>query len=123
MASWEDVAAIALALPKAEEGTSYGNRAWKVGGKLFVWERPLRKKEIEALGGFEPDGEAPVGAILGVRVADEEAKQALLSGQPEIYFTTPHFDGHPTVLVRLDRVPRPELEEAIAEAHSGRRAG
>jgi hypothetical protein len=123
MASWEDVAAIALALPEAEEGTSYGNRAWKVGGKLFVWERPLRKKEIEALGGFEPDGEAPAGAILGVRVADEEAKQALLSGRPEIYFTTPHFDGHPTVLVRLDRVPLPELEEAIAEAHSGRRAG
>jgi hypothetical protein len=118
MASWEDVAAIALALPEVEEGTSYGNRAWKVGGKLFVWERPLRKKEIEALGDA-----APTGPILGIRVGDEEAKQALLSGRPEIYFTTPHFDGHPTVLVRLDRVPRAELEEAIAEAHSGRRAG
>jgi hypothetical protein len=123
MASWEDVAAIALTLPEVEEGTSYGNRAWKVGGKLFAWERPLRKKEVEALGGLEPDGAAPAGSILGVRVADEEAKQALLSGQPEIYFTTPHFDGHPSVLVRLDRVPRPELEEAIAEAYSGRRAG
>jgi hypothetical protein len=118
MASWDDVAAIALALPDVEEGTSYGNRAWKVKGKLFVWERPLRKKEIEQLGDAVPEG-----PILGVRVADEEAKQALLSGRPEIYFTTPHFDGHASVLIRLDRVPRPELEEAIAEAYSGRRAG
>jgi hypothetical protein len=116
MAGWEDVMNIALALPEAEEGTSYGNRAWKVGGKLFVWERPLRKKELEALGDT-----APAGPILGVRVADEEAKQALLSTRPEIYFSTPHFDGHPTVLVRLDRILRADLEDAITEAWSCRR--
>jgi hypothetical protein len=116
MATWEDVAAIAGGLDQVEEGTSYGNRAWKVGGKLFVWERPLRKKEIEALGDDVPSGE-----ILGVRVADEEAKQALISSRPEIYFTTPHFDGHPTVLVRLDRIPRADLDEAIAEAWHCRR--
>jgi hypothetical protein len=122
MATWEDVEAIAGELDGAEEGTSYGNRAWKVGGKLFAWERPLRKKEIDALGGFEPEGGAPAGEILGVRVADEEAKQALLSSRPEIYFTTPHFDGHPTVLVRLDQIPRADLEDAIAEAWQARRA-
>jgi hypothetical protein len=122
MASWADVASLAGGLADVEEGTSYGNRAWKVGGKLFVWERPLRKKEIEALGGFEPDGEAPAGEILGVRVPDEGAKRALIESEPEIYFTTPHFDGHPTVLVRLDRVPRPDLEEAIVEAWHCRRA-
>jgi hypothetical protein len=121
MAGWEDVEAIAGGLDEVEEGTSYGNRAWTVGGKLFVWERPLRKKEIEGLGGFEPEGEAPAGEILGVRVADEEAKQALLSSRPEIYFTTPHFDGHPTVLVRLDRIPRSDLDEAIVEAWHCRR--
>jgi hypothetical protein len=121
MATWADVAKIALELDGAEEGTSYGNRAWKVGGKLFVWERPLRKKEVEALGGFGPEGGAPSGPILGVRVADEEAKQALLSTRPEIYFSTPHFDGHPTVLVRLDRILRADLEDAITEAWSCRR--
>ncbi len=121
MSSWGDVESIAGGLDEVEEGTSYGNRAWKVGGKLFVWERPLRKKEIEGLGGFEPEGEAPAGPILGVRVPDEEAKQALLSSRPEIYFTTPHFDGHPTVLVRLDRIGRGDLEEAIADAWQSRR--
>ncbi|HXF30187.1 MAG TPA: MmcQ/YjbR family DNA-binding protein [Solirubrobacterales bacterium] len=121
MADWDDVAKVARDLEAAEEGTSYGNRAWKVGGKLFAWERPLRKKEVEALGGFEPDGEAPAGPILAVRVADEEAKEALLSSRPEIYLTTPHFDGHPSVLIRLDRILRADLEEAIAEAWACRR--
>ena len=78
MASWADVEAIAGGLEEVEEGTSYGNRAWKVGGKLFVWERPLRKKEVEGLGGFEPEGAAPAGEILGVRVPDEGAKRALV---------------------------------------------
>lgn len=121
MASWDDVAAIALGLDDVEEGTSYGNRAWKVGGKLFVWERPLRKKEVEALGGFEPEGEAPAGEILGARVPDEGAKRALVESEPEIYFTTAHFDGHASVLIRLDRIDRADLEEAIVEAWECRR--
>jgi hypothetical protein len=116
MASWEDVAAIALALPEVAEEPSYGDRAWKVRKKTFAWERPLRRKEIEALGGFEPEGAAPSGETLGVRVADEEAKQALLSGEPEIYFTTSHFDGYPAVLVRLERIRRQELAELLTEA-------
>ncbi len=111
MATWDDVAAIALGLPEVAEEPTFGNRAWKVRKKLFVWERPLRKKEIEQLGAAAPDGE-----ILGVRVPDEEAKQALLQSEPEIYFTTPHFDGYPSVLIRLERIPRKDLEEAIVEA-------
>ena len=116
MASWEDVAAIANALPEVAEEPSYGERAWKVRKKTFAWERPLRKGEIEALGGFEPEGTAPIGEILGVRVADEEAKQTLVSSEPEIYFTTSHFDGYPAVLIRLERIGRAELEELILEA-------
>src|ERR1700742_5286884 len=116
MATWDDVEAIATSLPEVAEGTSYGERDWKVRKKTFVWERPLRKKEVEQLGGFEPEGAAPTGEILGLRVADEEAKQALLSSEPEVYFTTPHFDGYPAVLVRLGRIPRGELEETLAEA-------
>jgi hypothetical protein len=111
MASWDDVAAIALALPEVAEEPTFGNRAWKVRKKLFAWERPLRPKEIEHLGEAAPDG-----AILGVRVPDEEAKLAMIESEPEIYFTTPHFDGYPSVLVLLERIPRPDLEEAIVEA-------
>jgi hypothetical protein len=116
MATWDDVAAIASGLADVEEGTSYGNRAWKVGGKLFAWERPLRKKEIEGLGEAAPDG-----PILGVRVPDEGAKQALVESEPEIYFTTPHFDGHASVLILLDAISRADLEEAILEAWHCRR--
>jgi hypothetical protein len=116
MATWEEVAAIANALPEVAEEPSYGERGWKVRKKTFAWERPLRKKEVEALGGFEPEGAAPTGEILGVRVADEEAKQALVSSEPEIYFTTSHFDGYPAVLIRLERIGRAELEELLIEA-------
>jgi hypothetical protein len=113
MASWDDVAAIALALPEAAEEPMHGMRAWKVRGKLFAWERPLRAKEVEQLGDAAPPASAP---ILGVRVPDEDAKQALLASEPEIYFTTPHFDRSTTVLVLLERIPRADLEEAIVEA-------
>lgn len=118
MASWDDVAAIASGLADVEEGTSYGNRAWKVGGKLFVWERPLRKKEIEALGESAPPQDT---SILAARVPDEGAKQALIESEPEIYFITPHFDGHASVLILLDQIPRKDLEEAIVEAWHCRR--
>ncbi|HVV90534.1 MAG TPA: MmcQ/YjbR family DNA-binding protein [Solirubrobacterales bacterium] len=116
MAGWDDVAEIALGLPEVAEEPIHGMRAWKVRKKLFVWERPLRAKEIEQLGGLEPEGAAPDGEILGVRVPDEEAKMAMLQSEPGIYFTTPHFDGHPSVLIRLERIPRKDLEEAIVEA-------
>ncbi len=116
MATWEDVAAIALALPEVAEEPSHGDRAWKVRKKTFAWERPLRQKEVAQLGGFEPEGSAPRGEILGVRVADEEAKQALVSSEPEIYFTTSHFDGYPALLIRLERIGRAELEELLIEA-------
>jgi hypothetical protein len=113
MASWDDVAEIALGLPEVAEEPTFGNRAWKVRKKLFVWERPLRAKEVEQLGDSAPPDDEP---IIGVRVTDEEAKAALLASEPDVYFTTPHFDGHLSVLVLLERIPRADLEEAIVEA-------
>ena len=112
MATWADVEKIALALPEVAEEPTFGNRAWKVRKKLFAWERPLRAKEVEQLGDAAPPEDAP---ILGVQVPDEEAKLALLESEPEIYFTTPHFDGYPSVLLLLDRIPRKDLEEALTE--------
>ncbi len=77
----------------------------------FVWERPLRKADLRALGDA-----APTGPILGARVEHLVAKEALLADAPDIYFTTPHFDGYAAVLVRLERIPLDELRELIVEA-------
>ena len=112
MASWEDVQRIALGLPGTDERTSgHGLLQWRVKDKLFVWERPLRRSDLEALGDAAPDG-----PVLGVRVPDLGAKEALLADDPSVYFTTPHFNGYPAVLVRLDRIPVPELAEVVTEA-------
>lgn len=111
MATWDDVRRLALALPETEEGTAYGQPAWKVGGKLFVWDRPLRGTDLKALGDAAPDG-----PILGARVEHLGAKEALLADDPGVFFTTPHFDGHATVLVRLDVIEADELAELIEEA-------
>ncbi len=112
MATWDDVRDIALGLPETvEQSSADGLLAWRVKNKLFTWERPLRKGDLEALG----DG-APEGPILAARVPDVGAKEALLADDPLVYFTTPHFDGWPAILVRLDRIARPELEELLVEA-------
>jgi hypothetical protein len=112
MATWDDVRRIALALPETAERTSHDGRAeWRVRDKGFVWERPLRRADHEALGEA-----APVGPVLGARVPDLGAKEALLADDPSVYFTTPHFNGYPAVLVVLDRIGPDELEELIVEA-------
>ena len=111
MAGWDDVRRIALGLPDASERESRGLRQWCVKNKLFVWERPLRRSDLEALGDRAPDG-----PILGARVEHEGAKQALLADDPEVFFTTPHFDGYPAILVRLDRIDAHELHEVVVEA-------
>ncbi|SIM75488.1 MmcQ/YjbR family DNA-binding protein [Micromonospora cremea] len=112
MASWEDVRRIALALPETTERGSYdGLPAWRVRDKPFVWERPLRGADLAALGAAAPDG-----PLLGVRVPDLGVKEALLADDPSVYLTTPHFEGYPAVLVRLDRIGVPELIEVITEA-------
>ena len=84
---------------------------WIVGGKLFVWERPLRGTDLKALGDA-----APHGPILGARVEHEGAKQALIADDPEVFFTTPHFDGYPAILVVLDRISAEDLRETVVEA-------
>ena len=112
MADWEDVRRIALSLPEATERERRdGLSFWEVRGKGFVWERPLRSSDLAALG----DG-APEGPILGVRVPDLGAKEALIADDPAVFFTIPHFDGYSAVLVRLGEIAVDELEEVIVEA-------
>lgn len=110
-ATWDDVRRLALALPETSEKTSYGGAAWSVGGKLFVWERPLRKSDIVALG-----SRAPSGPVLGVMTEDLEMKEAILASDPAVFFTTPHFDGYASVLVRLEKISLEELGDVIVDA-------
>jgi hypothetical protein len=111
VATWAQVRRYALALPGAVEETSRDHAAWLVNKKFFVWERPLRKSDIAALGKA-----APTGAILGVRTADLEMKEALLRSDQRAIFTIPHFDGYPAVLVQLDKISANALKQLIVEA-------
>jgi hypothetical protein len=111
VATWNDVARIVGELALTSEQSP---RDWRVGKKLLAWERPLRPADREALvaQGFQP----PEGDILGVRVADEGVKFALISDDPAVYFTTPHFEGYAAVLVKLAEIDVGGLEELITEA-------
>ena len=112
MATWDDVSRACAELPEVVGTTGReGLRQWRVHDKLFVWERPLRKADLAELG-----ADAPTGPVLGARVPDEGAKQALVAAEPGTYFTTSHFDGYPAVLVRLDELGGEGLSELVEEA-------
>jgi hypothetical protein len=97
MPSWDDVVASGRRFPGVEVTTSYGTPVPKVRGKLMCRMRT------------EPDA-------LVMRVSDLGEREALLQGQPNAFFSTPHYDGYPYVLVRLEAVDPVELDELIEEA-------
>ena len=99
MADWGTVRAIASALPGAEESTTYGKPAFKVKGKLFAW--------------VSPDDEA--GGALAVRV-DPDELALFVERTPDRYFQTPHYHGHPILLLRMDAISSQELEERIEDS-------
>lgn len=112
MATYEDVARIALDLPEtAEEGHHDGRRKWTVRGKMFAWERPFSKADLKRFGDATP----PDGPILAVRVEDLMEKEAVLAAQPKAFFTIPHFDGYPSVLIQLKAVTKRELRDALID--------
>jgi hypothetical protein len=111
MASVDDVRRIALSLPGTAERDRRGNLDWLVADKSFVWERPLRKGDIAALGDRVPDG-----PVYAARTADEGVKHALIADDPVVYFTTPHFNGYAAILFELDRISVEELTELITDA-------
>ncbi|HEY2692683.1 MAG TPA: MmcQ/YjbR family DNA-binding protein [Streptosporangiaceae bacterium] len=106
MADADDVRRLALALPQVEEIESDGFD-FRVGGKGFVWSyperRPGRPREIRT-------------DIAVLYVGDEAEKQALLLGEPGLFFTTPGYDGWPLVMLRLAGVDAGRLEELVTDA-------
>jgi hypothetical protein len=95
--TWDDVVEIGLRFPGVELGTSFGTPALRVGKSGMCRLRT------------DPDA-------LVLRVVDMDEREALLQGQPDAFFTTPHYDGYPYVLVRLEAVDPEELTELLEEA-------
>ena len=111
-ATIDDVAQLAMALPEVTEGLSWGQRTWSVGGKGFVWVRPFTKADLKRFGDEDP----PAGDIVGVRVEDLADKEAVLQSGQRGFFTIPHFDGYPAVLVQLKVVGKRALGTALEDA-------
>lgn len=112
MADLEDVRRLALELPGTSETTSYGHQAWAVAGKVFCWERPFSGADVRRFG----DQPVPAGTILAVRVADLDAKDAVLAADPDVLLTIEHLDGYPIVLAQLGQIDLVRLEELVGDA-------
>ena len=110
MASQKDVRRIALALPEtveADDGFHFSVRNKnKLKGFAWVWQERIVPKKPRV----------PNPAVLAVRVASLDAKDILLAMDPETFFTEPHYDGFPAVLVRLAAVKPRQLQQLIEEA-------
>ena len=111
MATFDDVARIALELPEVTEGAHHGHRSWSVATKGFAWERAFSKADIKRFGDESP----PDGPILAVRVEDLGEKEAVLAANPTAFFTIPHFDGYSAVLIQLNVVTTKALKDAIID--------
>jgi hypothetical protein len=111
VATLDDVARIALELPEVAEAEHRGSRTWSVAGKGFAWERPFSKADIKRFGDVTP----PEGPILAVRIDDLGEKEAVLAAQPKAFFTIPHFDGYPAVLIQLRKASAKALRDALVD--------
>jgi hypothetical protein len=111
VATLDDVARLALALPEAVAGERHGQRTWSVADKVFAWERSFSKADLRRFGDVTP----PDGPILAVRVEDLGEKEAVLAARTTGFFTIPHFDGYAAVLIQLRKVSLKALREALVD--------
>ena len=111
MATMQDLDELALSLPQAtKEVTPDGRPKYTVHGKLFCLHRSRRPDAVD------PETGERLDDVLMFRVADLGVKELLLSDARGVYFTTPHFDGYPAVLVRIPDLARLDREERLRVA-------
>lgn len=116
MPTLDDVRAIALGFPDVVERVDghRGGATWRTPVGAFVWQRGPSGRDLQQLDAL--GREWPPGEVVGVRTDGQQVKQALLETYPEVFFTIPHFDGYPAVLVRLDTIDPDQLREVITDA-------
>jgi hypothetical protein len=109
-----DLDELAMAMPQTtKEVSDEGRPAYFVHGKMFCFHRTRRRDAVDPETGDRLDD------VLMFRVPDLDVKELLLADERGVYFTTPHFNGYPAVLVRipdLARIDRDELEDLVVEA-------
>ena len=114
MATMADLDELALALPQTtKEVTDDGRPKYLANGKLFCLHRSRRPDAVD------PQSGERLADVVMFRVADLDVKDLILADDRGIFFTTPHFNGYPAVLVRmpdLERLERDELEDMVVEA-------
>lgn len=110
--TFEQVDAFVMSLPGVTAGMKWGNRTWMVDGKGFAWQRPFSKADLKRFGNEAP----PAGEILAVSVENLDAKDALLAIAPPGFFTIPHFDGYPAVLIALRQARTKDVRAAVLDA-------
>jgi hypothetical protein len=116
MAVLDDVRAIALGFPGVVERVDGHRRAatWRTTTGVFVWQRGPSGRDLEQL--RSAGREWPDGEVIGIRTDGEQGKLALIETYPDVFFTIPHFDGYPAVLVRLDAIDAELLREVVTDA-------
>ena len=111
MATMADLDAFALAMPQAaKEVSDDGRPSYLVHGKMFCFHRRARPDAVDPKTGERLED------VLMFRVADLDEKDLILADGRGIYFTTPHFNGYPAVLVRLGQIRTPALKALLVEA-------